>query len=214
MTEIRTLAVSGRELADACRELDVELPGARLRRKVSMRSIGAAAALGLAGLSGGPGLGQDEDATALEASLDDATPDGDAAALVPGQSVTDGEIAVTVGEATWSADRIVASENMFNEPAPSGASYVMVPVTVANVAVDDAVAPRAAVTLNYVAPDGSTYAPARQVVPEDLDEAAAIAAGETVTGNVLFAIPTEAQGGGSWRVGLGDQPAPVTYVAA
>lgn len=113
-------------------------------------------------------------------------------------------LAVEIGAADWAADDAVAQENMFNAAAPAGTGYVMVPVTVSNVD-GEAIAPRAAVTVTYRAADGRTFAPARQVVPADLDEVAAIAPGETATGNVLFALPEEVRGAGSWVVELASE---------
>lgn len=129
---------------------------------------------------------------------------GAAAALTSiGSEVGTGALSVSIGEADWHADPIVAHENMFNDPAPDGTSYVMVPIKVTNVAAGE-VSPRDEVQLRYLASDGTEYEPERQVVPKDLDEIARLGEGETASGNVLFAIPTEAQSGGTWVVDLGN----------
>lgn len=137
---------------------------------------------------------------------------GLSAAMLGLAGVGAAQVAVEVGAADWRADDTVAQENMFNAAAPDGTTYVMVPVTVSNVD-GEAVAPRSAISVTYRAADGRTFTPERQVVPADLDEAAPLEAGESVTGNVLFAIPADAQRAGEWVVEITDAPEPLAFTA-
>ncbi len=130
---------------------------------------------------------------------------GVGAAMLGITGVGAAQVAVEVGVADWAADDAVADENMFNESAPTGTRYVMVPVTVSNVD-GDSVTPRTAVQITFRAEDGRTFEPERQVVPRDLDELAPIAAGEAVTGNVLFALPADIERQGEWVVELATDP--------
>lgn len=112
------------------------------------------------------------------------------------------EITVLLGTAQWGADATVAAENQFNDRAPEGSTYVLLPVTITNVGSTDAVVPWLAVDIAYVAPDGRSYDQEFQVIPNNLSDLGDLYEGGSATGNMLFALPTAAQGG-VWAVSYG-----------
>lgn len=120
-----------------------------------------------------------------------------------GSVLSNDEVEVTLGAANWAADGVVADENQFNEPAPEGTTYVIVPVTIANVASVEPVTPWLELQVFYVAPDGRSYEEASVVVPEDVIDIDDLYEGGTGTGNLVYAIPSEAHEAGVWGVELG-----------
>jgi len=111
-------------------------------------------------------------------------------------------LTVTVGPATWNADATVMAENQFNDPAPEGSVYVLVPVTITNVGSAEAVIPWLAVDIAYVAPDGRSYDRASAVIPGNINDIGDLYEGGSATGNLAFVLPTTAQGG-VWAVSNG-----------
>lgn len=105
------------------------------------------------------------------------------------------EVALSIGVATWNADAAVMAENQFNDPAPVGSTYVLVPITVTNISSTDAVVPWLAWDIAYVAPDGRSFDPASAVIPQDIDDVGDLYAGGVGTGNLAFVLPVDAQGG-------------------
>jgi hypothetical protein len=109
---------------------------------------------------------------------------------------------VTLGAAIWAADDVIRAENQFNDPAPEGSTYVILPVTVTNVGTDDPVTPWLDLDVAYVAPDGRSFEKASVVVPNNLNDVADLYEGGTGTGNIAFTIPVDQQGG-VWAVSWG-----------
>lgn len=107
---------------------------------------------------------------------------------------------VTLGAATWDATAEIAAANEFNDPAPEGSTYVLLPVTVTNDASTEAITPWADLTVSFVADDGRSFDQEYVVAPNDLMNVSDLYEGGTGTGNLVFAIPTEVQGGGTWAV--------------
>lgn len=117
---------------------------------------------------------------------------------------TDGggrEVRIVVRPACWEAGALVAAANEYNTPAPEGTTYVLVPVTITNVHSDTSLWPFVvSQSMRYVAPDGQTIDRAAQpALPCDLRDAAGLNEGDSVTGNIAFAIPSETHGG-AWAV--------------
>lgn len=109
-------------------------------------------------------------------------------------------VTVTLGAATWDATADIAAANEFNDPAPEGSTYVLLPVTVTNDASTEAITPWADLTVSFVADDGRSFDQEYVVAPNDLMDVSDLYEGGTGTGNLVFAIPTEVQGGGTWAV--------------
>ncbi|MFV0535209.1 MAG: PASTA domain-containing protein, partial [Cumulibacter sp.] len=64
-------------------------------------------------------------------TLEDLPPEGTRSDPLPWDSAVSNDIAeVSLGKAMWDANELVAAENRFNDEAPSGMTYVLLPVTV------------------------------------------------------------------------------------
>lgn len=120
-----------------------------------------------------------------------------------GSVLSNEEVEVILGDANWAADEIVAAENQFNEPAPEGSTYVLLPVTITNVASSEPVTPWLELQVFYVAPDGRSFDEASAVVPNDLMDIDDLYEGGTGSGNLVYTIPSDAQEGGVWGVEVG-----------
>lgn len=138
--------------------------------------------------------------TAPAGTRDDPFPAG--TTLVGTGSTGADEVTFLLGAAVWGADAQIMAENQFNDPAPEGSTYVLVPVTITNVASEEAVVPWLAVTVSYVAPDGRSYDEASAVIPGELSDIGDLYVGGSATGNLAFVLPTAAQGG-VWAVAYG-----------
>jgi hypothetical protein len=125
-----------------------------------------------------------------------------------GTPVGTDEVTLALGEVTWNANDIVSGENQFNEPAPEGSTYAILPVTITNVSKADAVQPGYAFSIAFVADDGRSFEQSYQVIPEDLSNVDDLYAGGVGSGNVLFALPNEVSASGVWAIeetfGFGD----------
>lgn len=126
-----------------------------------------------------------------------------AGATLSGSTAGVDEATLTIGQATWDADAAVAAENQFNDPAGAGNSYVLVPLTITNVASEDAVTPWLAFRVKYVAADGRSFDEASAVIPQELDDVGDLYKGGVGTGNIAFVIPKDAQKSGLWAVTYG-----------
>lgn len=138
---------------------------------------------------------------------EEATADGTYANPFPAGTILDaGEATIVVGDVTWKGDKAVAGANQFNDPAPEGMTYAVVPITVENVAADDAITPWVEVTVEYVSTAGQTYTSSDTfaVAPEpafnDINDLYPGAAG---TGNEAIAIPSDDDHAGLWHVTYG-----------
>lgn len=133
--------------------------------------------------------------------LSEPAPDGSrarpfaAGSTIVGSTATVDEASLMIGSATWNADDVVMAENQFNDPAPEGSTYVLVPVTITNVGSADAVIPWLAFDIAYVAPDGRSYDEASAVIPDELSDIGDLYEGGSATGNIAFVLPVDGQGG-------------------
>ncbi|TDE92801.1 hypothetical protein EXU48_14945 [Occultella glacieicola] len=123
---------------------------------------------------------------------------------------------VTLGAPTFNADDSVAAENMFNDPAPDGLAYVIVPVTAtyhgaetSNLWLD--------IDVTFVTASGNSYDESTSFVvgPGDLSDLGELYDGASGTGNVTMAIPVGAQdeAGATWSVQAGWFNEPVFFAA-
>lgn len=112
------------------------------------------------------------------------------------------EVSLSVGTATWNADAAIMAENRFNDPAPAGSTYVLVPITVTNVSSTDAIVPWLAWDIAYVAPDGRSFDTASAVIPQNIDDVGDLYEGGVGSGNIAFVLPLDVQGG-LWAASYG-----------
>ncbi|KQM83941.1 DUF4190 domain-containing protein [Agromyces sp. Leaf222] len=118
-------------------------------------------------------------------------------------------LSITIDEPDYDADAIIEAENEFNEAAPEGSSYVLVPVTV--VYHDDASAPGAAaspwsdVVVSFETSDGLLVDEDFSVIPQPFFDLPDLQPGETGTGNMAFVVPDDAVDDGTWLVNVGWQ---------
>lgn len=117
-----------------------------------------------------------------------------------GTTVGTEEVSLTLGEVTWNATDIIAGENQFNDPAPAGTTYALLPVTITNVSNPDAVTPWLAFDITFVADDGRSFEEASVVIPGELTDIADLYPGGVAQGNIAFALPNEVSGGGVWAI--------------
>ena len=127
--------------------------------------------------------------------------------------IANDEVEITLGEANWAADDIVASENQFNDAAADGSTFVLLPVTVTNVASAEPVTPWLDVEVFFVSADGRSFEEAYEVIPDELSDISDLYEGGTGTGNIVFEIPTDVQEDGVWGVEFG-WFSDATFVAA
>lgn len=131
-----------------------------------------------------------------------------------GQTVTFSEMGedsweVTLGKPTLNANKAVAKANQFNDPAPEGMVYAMVPVTVKRLG-EEAGTPWVDLSVKFVSAEGTTHTAAdtMAVAPDpsfnDINELYKGAKGK---GNVVIAVPKKDIKKGTWSVSvmLGDE---------
>lgn len=117
-----------------------------------------------------------------------------------GTTVGTEKVTIAIGEVTWNATDAVAAANQFNEAAPAGSTYAIVPVTITNVSDPEAVNPAIAMTIKFVADDGRSFDQQYLVIDSDLSSVGDLYAGGVGQGNVVFALPNEVSAGGQWSV--------------
>jgi hypothetical protein len=142
---------------------------------------------------------QDEQATPAPdgSSADAALPFGSVVSVDSSGRAYD----VSFGAIEWDATAIVAEENRFNADPSPGMKYLMVPVTVTNT--DDESWSAGGTffwdDIEFVSQGQTFREPAVVEAPSGLAEQGDIAPGATVTGNVVFEVPVETDGG-AWQV--------------
>lgn len=125
----------------------------------------------------------------------------------PAQPVTDavaistngGTMSVTLGNVNWDANAAIAEANMFNEEAPEGQVYIVVPVTIQYTG-PETITPWLELSVAYVAEDGRSYNEASVVVGTDLMNVGDLYDGGTAEGEIPFLIPESAVGTGVFSV--------------
>jgi len=103
-----------------------------------------------------------------------------------------GQYTIQFGTVNWSADAVIKAANMFNDPAPAGQKYIMVPVTIQNTGTSEVSPGVIMLHLAFVTDDGRSFQQGASVVlPNDTLSGANLYAGTTITGNVAIPIPAE-----------------------
>ena len=109
---------------------------------------------------------------------------------------------VTLGTPTLDATAIIAAENQFNEAAPEGFQYAILPVTVTYVGSETGT-PWIDLNIEFVSTAGTTHTEGDNVAvgPSptfmDINE---LYPGASGTGNIVIAIPTADAAAGAWAV--------------
>jgi len=155
--------------------------------------VGAVPAVG-----GAQNPGPDRDAAADEVgSRENPAPLGTTIQIGSTAGMVDWD--VTLGAVTLDADDIVADENRFNEPAPEGFQYAMVPVTVVYRGADTGT-PWAELSVDFVSAAGTTHAASDSfaVVPSPLTDVNELFPGASGSGNVVVAVPSADVEKGTW----------------
>lgn len=109
-----------------------------------------------------------------------------------GTAITQGDWTVTVNSVNLDATQLLADENLFNEAAPEGTTYILVNLTSTyNGTKADGDYPF--VSLEYVTPGGNTVSMTDTfaVAPEPFDLMTTLYEGASTTGNMALAVPTE-----------------------
>ncbi|WP_157428176.1 DUF4190 domain-containing protein [Agromyces salentinus] len=114
---------------------------------------------------------------------------------------------VTLGEPDFDADALVAAEYEYNDVAPEGSSYVIVPVTVqfhGDTVVPEATStPWSEVRVSFATADGGVIEEDYALIPEAFFDLPDLEAGESATGNMAFVIPDASAEAGTWLVDVG-----------
>lgn len=136
--------------------------------------------------------------------------DGDAGtrenALSLGETVSGNDWELTVNDVTFNADDQVAAENQFNDPAPEGASYVLIHVEASYTGADSEM-PMIGTEVAWVTESGETIQAfdSMAIAPEEFDSATELYDGGTEAGNIAIAVPDDDEGLVRVRLGLFDQ---------
>jgi len=111
---------------------------------------------------------------------------------------------VTVGASTLNANDLVAAENQFNEPAPAGTQFAMLPLTVTYTGSETGT-PWIDLGVDFVAADGTTHSSSDvfAVGPAPLTALNELYTGGSGTGNVLVNIPSANAEQGTWLLRVG-----------
>lgn len=136
--------------------------------------------------------------------------DGDAGTrenpLSLGETVSGNDWELTVNDVTFNADDQVAAENEFNDPAPEGASYVLIHVEASYTGADSEM-PMIGTEVAWVTESGETIQAfdSMAIAPEEFDSATELYDGGTEAGNIAIAVPDDDEGLVRVRLGLFDQ---------
>jgi len=184
----------------------------------SEEAIAALEAVGLTGVVEGdgtevthqfPARGTSvEEGTEVSLTVETPEPSGTrddpfpAGTVLAGSGEAGEEVTVLVNAAVWNSDAAVMAENQYNDPAPAGSTYVLLPVTITNIGSAEAIVPWLDVTVAYVAPDGRSYDEASAVIPGEMRDIGDLYEGGSATGNLVYVLPIDAQGG-VWAVSYG-----------
>ncbi|GAA1945216.1 DUF4190 domain-containing protein [Agromyces allii] len=114
---------------------------------------------------------------------------------------------ITVGAPNPDADALVAEENPYNDVAPEGSSYVLVPVTVefhGDAEDPDALgSPAFDIRVSFTTGDGGRIDEDYAVIPDPFFMLPELKSGESATGNLVFVLPDSTLDAGTWLVDLG-----------
>lgn len=125
-----------------------------------------------------------------------------------GQKVGNDDWDITLGapKESWKA---IKAANQFNDPAPKGMEYYIVPVDATYLGDETGLA-WTDLTVRFVGDDGVTYSDYCGVLPDALNDVGELYEGGRAKGNVCVAVPAGAKGLWTLSVGWGD---PVFFTA-
>lgn len=125
-----------------------------------------------------------------------------------GDAVGNDDWKVTLGTPaeSWKA---IKAENQFNDPAPKGFEYYMVPVSATYTGTETGTA-WVDLRVEFVGEDGVTYTDSCGVLPDNLNDVGELYEGGKAKGNVCVTVPEGAKGLWTLAVGWGD---PVFFTA-
>jgi hypothetical protein len=108
-----------------------------------------------------------------------------------------GNYTLQFGQVNWDAGAAIKAANMFNEAAPAGQKYLLVPVTVTNTGTSEVSPGAIMLSLAFVTDDGRSFQPGTTVVvvPNDTLTGANLYAGTTITGDIAILIPADVNTG-------------------
>ena len=109
-----------------------------------------------------------------------------------GSAITQGDWTVTVNSVNLDATQALADENLFNEAAPDGSTYILVNVTATYIGAD-AAGDSPFVSVDYVTAGGNTISMTDTfaVAPDAFPQMTTLYEGASATGNISLAVPTE-----------------------
>jgi hypothetical protein len=168
-----------------------------------------------------------EESSADESSSEDETTKDDSAdgegtrkdPLPAGSTTTvasldDGEIDVELGKGDFDADEAIKKANEYNEDAPDGQKYILVPVTMTYHG-DGSAAAGVDVEVSYVSKDGKGYDITFAETEHDWIDANEVYDGASVTYDLPFLVPDDDKGDGTFKIsGLADWESDPVYVSA
>ncbi|HIW91543.1 MAG TPA: hypothetical protein H9870_07780 [Candidatus Corynebacterium avicola] len=118
-----------------------------------------------------------------------------------GSTVASDGWSVTINSVDLDANEAITAENMFNEPAPEGMTYIMVNATITYTGDSDE-GEMPWTTIEYVTVDGNTISQSG-VTPDPLDTVSDLYPGGSTTGNVSLVVPSDTASEGVLAVAPG-----------
>jgi hypothetical protein len=122
-----------------------------------------------------------------------------AGSTVTVEAVDGGDIDVKLGAANFDADEAIAKADEFNEKAPKGQKYIMVPVTITYHG-DGSASANFDVDVSYVSADGKGYEYTYATTEHDYLDTEQIYDGASVTYDMPFLVPDSDKGDGTFKV--------------
>ena len=116
-----------------------------------------------------------------------------------GSTDGEGEVTTTLGAPDWDAQAKIMKANQFNEKAPEGQVYVLVPVTMSYKG-KDKVTPWVETRIEFVADSGNAYDQAAVVTPKNPMELGDLYDGGKAEYDVAILIPKDQVKKGKFRV--------------
>lgn len=126
-----------------------------------------------------------------------------------GETVTNSEWEITLGQPTEAGAQI-AAENQFNDPPSPGMEFWIVPVTAKYIG-DETGNLTFGVTVKFVGSDNRTYEDSCGVLPNPLSDIGDLYPGGSATGNTCVAVPAGANG--LWALSTGFVGNPVFFTS-
>ncbi|MFE5776378.1 hypothetical protein [Brachybacterium sp. NPDC056505] len=136
-----------------------------------------------------------------------------AGSTVTVEAIDGGQVDVKLGKANFDADEAIAKADQYNEKAPNGQKYILVPVTITYHG-DGSAAANFDAAVSYVSADGKGYEYTYATTEHDYLDAEQIYDGASVTYDMPFLVPDSDKGDGTFKVsGLVDFDTDPAFVA-